>query len=103
MPSKPELAGGPSGLILDPGWRRSAFVRFDRNVLNPRRGLRPIVGQTQELLSLLFGPSPGGPPEAISCEFMILVDRGHGTPLCFSGSATGLSATVACEQKPRGR
>jgi hypothetical protein len=33
------------------------------------------MGQSQELLSLFFGPSPGGPPEAISCVFVIFVDR----------------------------
>jgi hypothetical protein len=34
-----------------------------RRAFNQQGGLRPIVGQTQELLPLLFGPSPGGPPE----------------------------------------
>src|SRR6476646_4706032 len=35
---------------------------------------------TQKALSLLFGPSPGGPPKAISRIRMIFVDRGHGPP-----------------------
>jgi hypothetical protein len=34
---------------------------------------------------------------------MILLDRRHGIPLVSGGSATGLSATDACRQKPRGR
>jgi len=50
------------------GWGRF-FVGADHarlRAFNQQGGLRPIVGQTQELLPLLFGPSPGGPPEAIS-------------------------------------
>src|ERR1700704_4793092 len=50
------------------GWGRF-FVGADharRRAFNQQGGLRPIVGQTQEPLPLLFGPSPGGPPEAIS-------------------------------------
>ena len=39
--------------------------------LKPRRSLRPIVGQSQELASLLLSASPGGPPEAILCVFVI--------------------------------
>ena len=35
----------------------------------------------QQPLSLLLGPSPGGPLEAISCEFVVLVDRGTAPPL----------------------
>ena len=69
------------------------------HALKPQRRLRPIVGQTQESLSLLFGPSPGGPPEAISCVFVIFIDRGMAPPQ-FSGSATGLSATDARRQSP---
>ena len=77
---------------------RGDLLRRDVHALQAQRGLRPIVGQTQELLSLLFGQRPGGPPESISGEFVIVVDRGHGAPLGFSGSATGLSATDACRQ-----
>ena len=36
--------------------------------------------RTQKALSLLFGPRPGGPPEAISRIRMIFVDCGHGPP-----------------------
>jgi hypothetical protein len=39
-----------------------------------------MASKTQETLSLLFGPRPGGPPEAISRIRMIFVDRGHGPP-----------------------
>ena len=68
-------------------WRLASLVqahvvRFapNRHSLKPQRGLRPVVGQTQQPLTLLFGLSPGGPPEAISCVFVIFVDRGHGAP-----------------------
>jgi hypothetical protein len=40
-----------------------------------------MASKTQKTLSLLFGPSPGGPPKAISRIRMIFVDRGHGPPL----------------------
>jgi hypothetical protein len=63
---------------------RGDLLTRDLHALQARRGLRPVLGQTQELLSLLFGPSPGGPPEAISREFVI--DRGHGTPLVSAGA-----------------
>ena len=43
-------------------------------------GLPPMASKTQKALSLLFGPSPGGPPKAISRIRMIFVDRGHGPP-----------------------
>ena len=39
-----------------------------------------MASKTQKALSLLFGPSPGGPPKAISRIRMIFVDRGHGPP-----------------------
>src|SRR4051794_12417331 len=57
-------------------------VRFapNRQPLKTQRGVGPIVGQTQESLSLLFGPSRGGPPLAISCVVMIFIDCGHGVP-----------------------
>ena len=45
--------------------------------LKPQRGLRPVVGQSQELPSLLLGANPGGPPKAISRVRVIFVDRGH--------------------------
>ena len=63
--------------MLSNRWRPVARLHWDWPALKPQRGLRPIVGQTQELISLLFGPRPGGPPEAISCVFVIFVDRGH--------------------------
>jgi hypothetical protein len=58
-------------------WRPVVRLHWDWPALKPQRGLRPVVGQSQELRSLLFGPSPRGPPEAISSVFVIFVDRGH--------------------------
>ena len=61
------------------GFVLASITRFARRyALKPQSGLRPIVGQTQESLSLLFGPSPGSPAEAISCVFVVFIDRGHG-------------------------
>jgi hypothetical protein len=76
-------------------WLHWAWCAF-----KTRGGLRPVMGQIQQPLSLLLGPSPGGPPEAISCQFVVLVDRGHAPPF-FSGSATGLSAINARRHSPR--
>ena len=54
--------------------------RSNGHALKLQRGLPPMASKTQKTLSLLFGPSPGGPPKAISRIRMIFVDRGHGPP-----------------------
>jgi hypothetical protein len=46
------------------------------HALKLQRGLPPMASKTQKTLSLLFGPSPGGPPKAIARIRMIFVDRG---------------------------
>ena len=69
---------GPSALAAV-GFVQASITGFARRyALKPQSGLRPIVAQTQELLSPLFGPSPGSPREAISCVFVIFIDCGHG-------------------------
>ena len=52
-----------------PGRDCSARLHGAWRALNLGRSMSPVAGQTHELLSLLFGPSPGGPPEAISGVF----------------------------------
>jgi hypothetical protein len=64
----------------------SARLHGAWRALNLGRSMSPVAGQTHELLSLLFGPSSGGPPEAISCVFVIFVDRGHGVPPYSAGA-----------------
>jgi hypothetical protein len=51
-------------LTLAVVWVRFARIRHVRQ----QRRLSPLMSQSQELISLFFGPSPGGPPEAISCK-----------------------------------
>ena len=81
---------------------RRVRLQLARNghALKSQRGFRPVTGKTQELLSLLFGPSPIGPSKAISCVCVIFIDSGHGASLPFSGSTTGLSAIDICRAGP---
>jgi hypothetical protein len=81
---------------------RRVRLQLARNghALKSQRGLRPVAGKAQELLSLLFGPSPIGPSKAISCVCVIFIDSGHGASLPFSGSTTGLSAIDICRAGP---
>ena len=71
----PEVGDGHC--ISSNRWRPVVQLHWDWHALKPQRGLRPVAGQSQELSSLLFGPSPRGPPEAITSVFVIFVDRGH--------------------------
>jgi hypothetical protein len=80
-----------------PGQDCSARLHGAWRALNLRRSVSPVTGQTQELLSLHFGLSSGGPPEAISCVFVIFVDRGHGVPP-YSAGALLVSQPPICLQ-----
>jgi hypothetical protein len=72
--------------------------RWNKHAFKPRRGVGPIAGQTEELLALLFSPSPGGPPKAISCVCVIFftVDMLHP---CIKRERYGLSATDVLQER----
>jgi len=52
---------GDGHCISSNRWRPVVQLHWDWHALKPQRGLRPVAGQSQELSSLLFGPSPSRP------------------------------------------
>ena len=81
---------------------RRVRLQLARNghALKSQRGLRPVAGKAQELLSLLFGPSPIGPSKAISCVCVIFIDSGHGASLPFAGALLVSQPSISAERGP---
>lgn len=95
-----ETIGSPDSEIGCLPFRVRFRLARNGHALKSQRGFRPVAGKTQELLSLLFGPSPIGPSKAISCVCVIFIDSGHGASLPSAGARLVSQPSISAERGP---